>query len=147
MAKTQIVVALILMLFVVGCTSQYALQAFCFPPGSKPHEDNWEYLGMIVTETSSPGSMFAKNPKHVKIRIQDKNKRSLLDDNYDFSCGYVKANISWDTFDVLVVKLVETDSEHFVDAYSQKLGEPEPQPLVDLKYRYNQETKKFERTN
>lgn len=91
--------------------------------------------------------MYRRNPKQVRIQIRDKSERSVLDDSYDFDCSSVKANVSWDTFEVLELELLEEGDEYVDDAYSRKLAETGPQRLLMLKYQYNPDTKKFEKVD
>lgn len=144
-----LIVALPLSVIIVGTCmmSVSEFQMFTFPPDSRLDEDNWEYVGEVNSLTKAEGSLFNRTLKQVSIRVWDRSDSLLLDDNYDLNCGSVDANITWDTFDLLEVELLETVKEYVGDPNNPKLMELGPQRLLELKYRYNQDTKKFLRVD
>ena len=80
----------------VGCSQpqSYSSQHFSFPESSKPHEGNWEYLG-VVRFPDVKGDALTR-PRDVQVRVIDRAKTEVLRD--DLRVGPVarpRAVITW----------------------------------------------------
>ena len=53
-------VAILILPIFASCSTEYTGQYFSFPPGSKPHENNWEYT-MVVVVSSSKSPIVTKD--------------------------------------------------------------------------------------
>lgn len=145
--KTLRIWILSLCFFSVCCKGPiYTTQHFSYPPGSKPHENDWEYTMMIIT-FSKRAPITKKSKKVVKIKIYDKNKTIFLDEDFNFSCASVSADVSWLEFEKIKVELFEEGNKFSKDQYNQDLLKSGPKRLLELTYRYDHEDKKFKKTN
>ena len=145
MKKTVVFCLFALFLTISGCRGvDYYGKYFSYPPGSKPHEKNWEYRGLVYVYTRK-GPLIYKSKKNVEIGIHDKEGDKLLDDKYTFNCAFIKAAVVWEEFEDLQISLFEEGSKSAEDAYNKELLKKGLVLLIELKYKFNEETKKFER--
>ena len=146
MKKTVVFCLFALFLTISGCWGvDYAFQLFSYPPGSKPHEDNWEYFGKVVFYDKERGPLIYKSKKYLNIVIYGRDKNEVLKDMLTFHCAMIEATIVWEEFEDLQISLFEEGSESAGDDYNKELLEKGPVLLIDLKYKFNKETKQFER--
>lgn len=137
------VVILILPIF-VSCNTEYTGQYFSFPPGSKPHENNWEYTALIVV-SSSESPITKKSKKNVKIKVYNRSKVTLLKEEFEFISAAIDAIVVWEKFEDLSVDLLEVGNENAKDSYNKQLLKSGPNRLLEIKYKYESETQKFRR--
>lgn len=142
--KILAICALLMLPLFTSCNSVYTTKHFSFPPGSKPHENNWTYTGLVIV-SSSQSPITKKSDKNIKIRIYDKNKIIYLNDDLEFNSASVRANIFWDTFEELRIELFEVGNEYAKDSYNQDLLRTGPNRLFELMYQYDNESKRFKR--
>ena len=146
MKKKMVLCLLALYLPISGCPNyNYAFKVFSYPPGSKPHESDWEYFGKVVHYSKEKGPLTNKSKKYVEIVIYDREKNKLLEDKYTFQCASIEATIAWEEFEDLQISLFERGSKHAEDDYNKELLKKGPVLLIELKYKFNEATKKFER--
>ncbi len=137
--------ALMMFLATGSCLgSVYTLQIFCFPPGSKPHEGDWQYETMIIV-LSDERPLTSKSKKVVKIRIHDQNKTIFLNENFEFNCASIKANVLWNEFEQISIELFEEGNKFAKDKYNEQLMGSGPKRLIELMYQYDHDEKRFKR--
>lgn len=145
--KALIVGLCIMLLFAASCRkTDYAGQYFSFPPGSKPHENNWEYTG-VITVSSNQTPITAKSKKKVNIKIYDRNESIYLNEEYEFDSASIDANVVWEKFEEIRIELDEVGNEFAEDDYNKQLVKSGPNKLLNLTYKYNQQDRKFRKTN
>lgn len=145
--KALIIGSCIILLFAVSCrNTEYDGLYFSFPPGSKPHENDWKYTG-VITVTSNQSPITAKSKKKVNIKIYDKSKTIYLDEDFEFDSASIDANVVWEKFEELRVELAEVGNDFAEDPYNKQLVKSGPNKLLNLTYKYNQEDRKFRKTN
>ncbi|MBP7434149.1 hypothetical protein KA996_11455 [bacterium] len=127
-----------------SCKSHYTLQGFSFPPGSKAHENNWEYYGKVIV-TCYEKKFTNKNEKTVEIKINDREKKLLLEDKFKFDAASIEAKVEWEKFEEITVELLEEGNQFSEDEYNKQLLKNGPKSLRKLKYIYNPTKKLFER--
>lgn len=142
---TMIWVALMLPVF-ASCNSVYTTKHFSFPPGSKPHENDWQYTGMVII-SSNQRPITEKSKKIIRITIYDKNKKYFLNDEFKVTSASIRANCVWENFEKIQIELLEVGNEYTKDAYNQQLLKTGPKLLFLLTYRYDQKNKVFKRVN
>lgn len=128
----------------VSCQTEYTTQHFSFPPGSKPHENNWEYTALIVV-SSSESPITKRSNKNVEIKVYNRNKDTLLKEDFEFISAAIDANVVWEKFEDLSVDLLEVGNEYAKDTYNKQLLKSGPNRLLELTYKYEPETEKFRR--
>ena len=139
--------ALMILLISTSCHKvEYTGQNFSFPPGSKPHENDWEYMTQVLV-SSYTTPITKKSKKNVQIKIYDKNKTFLLRDKFEFICASIDATAVWEKFEEIKVDLLEVGNQFAEDDYNKKLVKFGPNKLLSLTYHYNPEEKRFERSN
>jgi hypothetical protein len=127
-----------------ACQTEYTTQHFSFPPGSKPHEDNWEYTALIIV-SSRKRPITKRSKKNIQIKVYNKSKAIFLDDNFEFISASIEANIVWEKFEEIRVGLIEVGNKYADDQYNKQLLKSGPKSLLELTYKYEHETKKFKR--
>ncbi|MBU1053430.1 MAG: hypothetical protein KKC46_06320 [Proteobacteria bacterium] len=139
--------ALIMLLFAISCTgSEYTTQHFSFPPESKPHENDWQYITLVIVSSDNSPITY-KSEKVVKIKIHDQNNNIFLDDDYRFTCASVRANVVWDKFEEIKIDLYEVGNKYAKGSYNEQLLNVGPTRLISLIYQYDKKNNEFKRTN
>jgi hypothetical protein len=131
-----------LLIIIASCKTEYTTQHFSFPPGSKPHENNWDYTLLIVVSTGAD-PFTKKSKKHVQIKIYDRSKTFYLKDSFDLISASIDANIVWNSFGRVDIELLEVGNQSSKDPYNADLFKTGPRVLSQLTYGYNQEQKQF----
>ncbi len=144
--KLSIFLLFILLFLLTSCVEHYTGQFFSFPPGSKPHTNDWLYLGDI-TITSDKLPLTAKSNRNVNIKINDKNKRLFLNEDLTFNCASIRANIVWNEFEKIIIELYEEGNPYSEDEYNKQLIISGSNHLITLIYKYDPKNKKFIRDN
>jgi hypothetical protein len=139
------VVFLILPIF-TSCSTEYTGQYFSFPPGSKPHENNWEYKAVVIV-SSKEKPITKKSKKNVQIKVYDKSETLILNDEFDFVRASIDAKVVWEKFEKIDMELIEVGNEYSNDPYNTDLMKSGPNRLVKLIYEYDPQDKKFKRRN
>lgn len=129
-------------ILITSCKTEYSTQHFSFPPGSLPHEDDWDYTAVIIV-SSSESPITKKSKKNVQIKVFDNKKNQFLNKKYDIVSASIYANVVWEEFENIRVKLFETGNEYAKDAYNKKLLLSGPFCVMDLKYGYEEKDKQF----
>lgn len=141
--KTFIVVAVSVFFLACSCSgSDYTTQYFTFPPDSKPHENNWQYMAVIKV-SSDKRPITAKSMKTVEIKVHDQNKALYLGDVFRFGSASVRANVSWEIFEEIKVELLEEGNKFAEDSYNRKLVKEGSNHLLEITYRYDPKSEKF----
>lgn len=145
--KALIIGLCIMLLSIVNCNgNEYTTKHFSFPPSSKPHENDWQYTALVIV-TSKQRPITNKSKKKVEITIYDRSKNIYLDEYFEFDSASIDANVVWEKFDEFRVELVEVGNEFAKDDYNKKLLTSGQNELLKLTYKYNQEDKKFKKSN
>ena len=137
--------------FVPGINRSFTGKVFSYPPVSEPHENNWEYLGVIKVFSNRAGSYFNKSVKTVTITIMDRKKLLFIFDNYLLSermkisdCAAIWAKVKWDEFASIQIDLTEKiDIEDKVNENGIKVSDTAEIPLCKLTFKYDAKDKKF----
>jgi hypothetical protein len=144
--KTILVPMLLMFFYISSCSgAEYTTQHFSFPLGTKPHDNNWQYLGMVVVSSAKSGPITQKSTKKVKIKISGKNEQIYLEDNFEFISASIRAKVTWNNFDYIEVELMEVGNKFAKDPYNAQLIKSGPRNLRSLVYKYDGELKKFQR--
>ncbi len=134
--------AILVCIFLFSCSTEYTGQYYSFPPGSKPHENDWEYT-MVVFVSSNNKPISKKSKKIVEINVYDRNNINYLTDHFEFLCASIEAKVLWESFEEIRISLYEVGNEYANDLYNQQLIKTGPIELIDLKYLYDNESMKF----
>ena len=97
---------------------------FSYPPGSKPHESNWEYIGQITVW--HPGAPVERGKKKLRVSIKDKNDKILLNETHKIFGGIFKHVVSWERFENIKITTTEESSEN-------------NKPIMEVNYVFNGE--------
>jgi len=135
MHKTIFLIIFIIMLLSSCLKVEYSTQLFSFPPESKPHVHNWQYL-LIINVFTSQKPISKKSKKKVQLKIIDKKKNILLDDSYYLYCASVNASVVWKNFKTINIELLEVGNKYAVDRHNIYLLKSGPTKLMDLLYTY-----------
>lgn len=139
--------SLIMLFFATSCSgSEYTTQHFSFPPESKPHENDWKYMALVIV-SSDKSPITDKSEKVVKIEIHDQSSAIFLDDGYKFTCASVRVNVVWDKFEEIKVDIDEVGNKFAKDPYNEQLLKTGSNRLISLIYQYDKKSNKFKRTN
>jgi hypothetical protein len=126
-----------------SCTgADYTTQHFSFPPGSKPHENDWQYSALVIV-SSNKSPITKKSRKYVKIKVYDKYKANLLTDEFEVLSASITAKVVWDKFDELNIELFEEGNEFADDDYNKSLVSHGPKKLLNKSYKYNLKDRKY----
>lgn len=128
-----------------SCGDDYSFQAFSYPPGSKPHENNWEYTALVIV-SSGHKPIAEKSEKIVRIKVHDKNKQYLLNDTFEFVSASINAIVIWEKFEILKIKLVEVGNEFVGDRYNTELIRVGPNVLSEITYVFDNKTHNYKKT-
>lgn len=101
----------------------------------------------LVTVSSNVAPITDKTKKIVRIKIYDKSNNVFLDEEYEFTCASVRANVAWSEFEKIKVDLDEVGNKFAKDSYNDQLLKSGPNRLIELTYRFDQTSNKFQRTN
>ena len=126
-------------LFLFSCSRSYNSQYFSFPPGSKPHEDDWTYLCQIISWDPFWKNSTEKGNRKVQIFIQDTEKHDLLQDELKVESASIDAKIKWEDRQHIELMLYERGNEYAEDEYNKLLIKNGPRHLVTLNYFWNGE--------
>lgn len=104
-----------LLLFVIaGCQDSgvHSFKLFSFPPGSAPHEKNWDYFGSINMYEPHNGETL-----RIIIRVEDNADETLLLDEFSLQLpqNTVDACTKWNNFDTLMVMFSECTNSFCCD--------------------------------
>jgi len=131
---------------IVNCRgSVYSFYAFSYPPSSKPHEDNWEYLGKVIVASNEVGALSKKSKKGVQIIVVNKLKQTVLSDDLKFVCGSIDAKIIWQQFEEIEITLYEIGNPYAEDEYNKELIVKGPNRIAHLEYLFDNVSKKFKK--
>jgi hypothetical protein len=134
----------LLLLAFIACRAEYTTQHFSFPPGSKPHENDWEYTALIIV-SSRKSPITKKSKKNVHVRVYDKNKTKYLNDDLEFIGASIDAKIIWNKFEKIEIEIFEVGNKYADDQYNKQLLKSGPNSLLEITYKYESETNKFKR--
>jgi hypothetical protein len=142
--KYPFILFTMMLLNLVSCQTEYITQHFSFPPGSKPHENDWSHTALIIVY-SDESPITKRSKKKVEITVNDKSKNTLLDASFEFISSSIKASVEWEKFEDLKIELFEVGNKYAEDKYNTELIKSGPKKLMKINFRYNQKMKKFER--
>lgn len=91
-----------LILYLSACTESFSAQHFSFPPGSKPHEKNWELSGVII---------MPHDKTQVRIEVVDRADRNWLQDTIDVTTEITRARVEWSRRERFTVLLFESSGD------------------------------------
>ena len=135
-----------LFLILSGCTlgEMYNFHLFSFPPGSEPHEHNWEYSGSVTFYYRS--SFYNNESKRIAIVVKDTTGKKYLDDVTSLTCANVNVKIKWDVFDTLQFLFYNPDiGEPVKVLVNGAIDSTYENVLMQLNYHYNSTANMFER--
>jgi hypothetical protein len=101
----------------------------------------------LVIVSSKHGAVTDRSEKNVTIRLYDRDKNILMNDEFELVCASVRANIVWEEFKKFAINLIEVGNEFSHDQYNKHLIEHGPKKLLCLTYEYSEKEKKFRRSN
>ena len=145
-AKLRNILLLVVIMQPISCRIEYTGQLFTFPPGTKPHLNDWVYTTkVVVSSRKSPTTALSK--KKVQITVYNRDKTNFLKDEYHFRAASINAKVIWNEFEEIKIELYEEGNPYSQDSYNANLVKEGPNSLLHLTYRFNEEAKKFKRTN
>jgi hypothetical protein len=125
-----------LVMMLPNCSRQYTFQLFTFPPGTKPDSQDWEYTMSIFVYSNENSNTISK--KEVRIFVYNLDETYFLKDKYKLRVGNIRAKVHWDNFHFIELDLLEDNPSDPCD---------KPKILLHLEYTFNENAKRFERTN
>lgn len=120
------------------------LKLFTFPPGSKVHESNWDYIGSIYFYHRGRWS----DPSDVRgdIEIKDRQDAKLLNDSFNIYGESVEPEIHWDVFDTITILLYNYEAGKPVKVFVDSTGDSTyTNYLMRLDYCFDSTQSVFER--
>ena len=142
--KYPFILLTVMLLTLISCQKEYTTQHFSFPPGSKPHENDWSHTALIIV-SSDESPITKRSQKKVDIKVYDKNKETLLDASFEFISSSIAANVEWEKLEDLKIELFEVGNKYAEDKYNTELIKSGPKKLMKINFRYNQKREKFEK--
>jgi hypothetical protein len=137
-------VIVLILSFFTSCSTEYTGQYFSYPPGSKPHQKNWEYKAIVLV-SSNKKPITKKSKKRVQIKVYDKIETTILNDEFEFVGASIYAKVVWKKFDDIKIELLEVGNKYAKDKYNKKLIQSGPNRLIEVNYKYDQQSKKFKK--
>jgi len=133
--KFNLLIVLFLgLLFLFACSRSYSGFFFSYPADSKPHENNWTYLGKIIAWDPFLKKPTDKGIRKIQIIVQDKEKNVVLEDKLEFNCAPISREIIWSTLEKLNIKIYERGNPFAEDEYNKRLIKEGPRLLISLLY-------------
>jgi hypothetical protein len=77
-------------------------KSFSYPSTSKTYEGNWEFLGEIRMITHG-GAFTKESNKEITVFVFNKNRDTLLHDDFVIVAGDLEPTIEWSMFDTLKI--------------------------------------------
>lgn len=140
-----IIELILLFLTIFACRgADYTGQYFSFPPGSKPHENNWQYTALVIVK-SNHSPISDKSRKTVTFKIYDKNINIYLKEDFVFDCASVRASLEWEKFEEVKIYLDEVGNEFAKDAHNKLLRKIGPIRLAIFTYEFDKDSRLFRR--
>ncbi len=131
------IVQLFFVFLLCSCSRSYTTISFSYPPNSEPHENNWAYIGQILTWDPLGNKSTEKGKRKIEIKIKDKNNKNVLHDTFELECASVDRNIHWEKFENLNIELFEKGNQFATDEYNERLIKEGPMHLLTLNYIWN----------
>jgi len=128
-----------------SCAQFYVTYMFTYPPGSKPHENNWAYIGEVWFSPVGKKPYPSYSKKHVAIFVEDKEKNNYLKDKFDVEGADLLAKATWDVFEQLTIVIYEERYEDTGGEFNKNHLRKEPRDILILRYQFDDKTKKFKR--
>lgn len=135
----QLLAVAIVLSLLGACSRGYSGQHFSYPPGSKPHEDNWQYAGVVRQWEPLFKSIAEKGKRKVDIVVTTKDYRKVLEDSFHVESAGLRPRITWNRFAELVIVLYEEGNQFADDEYNKKLIREGPRKIAILLYDWNGE--------
>ncbi len=134
-----------MILMMASCQSTaYSILYFTYPPDTKPHEGDYEYLGMIYYETQQGENSTDRKQKNVRIEIKDKEKNIKLKREYQLTSATIDHKTTWDDLNTLRIELYERGNKYNdTDDYNRFLLEEGPRKLLVLEFTYDKTKDQF----
>ena len=117
-------VSVTILLVLAACSGSYSFKLFSFPEDSKPHENNWSYLGRIIVYDPWGVSSTESVEKKLTITIENRQGELLLDEKHKVVGGTFNYDVLWKGKDELHISIMGAVPE------SSK-------PILELDYTYN----------
>jgi hypothetical protein len=135
---------MVALLLLASCKTQYTVQYFSFPPGSKAHEVDWTHLGTV--RVSSRGASSAQRSKKlIRVRVWDQSEALLLDDRLECVSAGIRTQTDWQAFDSLEVLFLEEGNQYADDPYNRELLRTGARRLFSITYKYSKDEGRFQR--
>lgn len=125
----------------------FSFVTFTFPVGSQFLNNDWDYLGKVVTTSLESGPVTNRSKKRIEILIIDKDEKKYLDDKYNAICADITAEIKWTVFDKLSITIIEKGNPYANDSYNKTLIRKGPKELFRFTYIFNNTLGKFIKDN
>lgn len=133
--KSHKVIAIIFSMFLLtSCCRSFGSQLFSYPPGSKPHENNWTYFGVVRQWEPNFKALSQRGKRKIEIIVSDKSDHKVLEDSFQIDSAYIHPEINWTTFEELSINLYEEGNKFASDDYNKQLIKEGPRKLNTLLY-------------
>ena len=130
----QIIAIFYILLLLGSCSRSYSGQYFSFPPGSKPHENDWAFLCKIIVWDPDGKRPVEKGKRKIEIIVNDKNKNIVLKDTLELQSASIGSEIVWNELEQLTLNLYERGNKFADDKYNKTLIKEGPNHLTTLTY-------------
>jgi hypothetical protein len=135
----QVIALFLALLYLCAWSHSNNFQVFSFPPGSKPHQDNWTYLCKVIDWAPFGKASVEKGKRKIDIIIHDKSKINVLQDTLEIESASIETKIKWYKFEHITLSLYERGNEYAKDEYNKRLIKEGRKHLVTLSYVWNGE--------
>ena len=126
-----------------GCEKQqYEYSLDTFPPGSKPHENNYSHILQIRTTAKHNGDFCTIGSKQIQISVENADKENLYTAGFEANVGSVKRSVSWDGVAQIYIQLTHRSCK-CVDSDCDYLEQGKFRNIV---LKFNEESGKYVET-
>jgi hypothetical protein len=131
----EISAAIIVLLLLCSCSRSYTGQFFSFPPGSKPHENDWTYLCQVIYWAPLGKKGTDKGKRKIQVIITDKN--NVLREEFELESASIESKIQWENLEGVTLDLYERGNQFAEDEYNNQLLKEGPRHLITLSYTWD----------
>ena len=147
----KIIILLIVSIFIINCKPIVSDgRFFSYPKGTSPFENNWQYRMYVGIESQREG-IFGKAKRIVKLFVTDKNKNTLLKEEYKIEriSFYTPPvfDAVWDDYKALTINVSERGNPRpdIKDEYNDLLLKNGPKLLLELQYEFDKNNKCYKK--
>lgn len=144
--RFQLTILTLVILTILNCTGgAYTGFYFAYPINTKPHDENAQYIGKVIVHEK--GRLSKNRNYEIRITIQDRQKKVLLDDKKSISEANIYGKAEWKEFEKLILHIYRVNSPSDVDELAQLSYDSIPSKFNEINafiYQYDSSKKLFE---